>query len=131
MTATNPTVPELRRQIEASWESLQRLLAGLDESQLTAASGDAWSIKDHLAHVAAWERSLAALLEGRSRDQALDLCDAEVAHDDIDALNAAIQRRAAERSPAEVLAESREAHQQVLRALDALSDQDLLRPYSH
>lgn len=133
MTATNPTVPELRGRIEESWESLQALLARLDERQLTAADGEEWSVKDQLAHLAAWERSLAALLEGRPRDRALDLCDSEgeAESDDIDALNAAIRERAAGRTLAQILAESRDAHQQVLRALDALSNEDLLRPYGY
>ena len=58
---------ELLQAIERSWASLDDLVAGLREPELTRHGPDGWSVKDHLAHLAAWNLALVALLEGRDR----------------------------------------------------------------
>ncbi len=128
-----PRQADLLRRIRDSRAALEQMVARLGEVQLTTPGLDGWSVKDHLAHVAAWEESLLALLEGRDRNAAIgiDPSSAESANHDVDALNAIIQRRSRERSLADVLATFRETHGRVLAMLAKLTDADLLRPYSH
>src|SRR5437588_10496967 len=65
----------LLQSIERSWASLDQLTEGLTEAQLARPGPAGWSVKDHIAHLAAWNLSLVALLEGRDRDAALGVWD--------------------------------------------------------
>jgi Mycothiol maleylpyruvate isomerase N-terminal domain len=77
---------------------IQQERAALEEtiSQLTAAEmtkpgpNGGWSVKDHLAHLAIWEKGVAALLEGRPRYAAMGFEEATYLHTDLDGLNAII-----------------------------------------
>lgn len=128
-----PRKAELLRRIRESRAALERTVDRLSEAQLTTPGSDGWSVKDHLAHVAAWEESLLALLEGRDRNVAIgiDPTTSASSDSDVDAINAIVQRRSRERSLADVLATFHDSHARILTALDRLSDADLLRPYSH
>ena len=54
---------ELMDRITAGYEALERVLRGLDETQIDRTGPDGgWAIKDHLFHLAAWERGIAWLL---------------------------------------------------------------------
>lgn len=126
-----PAKAELLDRIDASWTKLNRIVAGLDEGQLTTLRDTSgWTIKDHLAHLTAWEQSLLALLEGRDRAKAAGI---EEATDDMDVddENAIIQRRNADRPLADVTDAFHRSHQAVMARLNAMSDVDLLRSYAH
>jgi len=74
--AENESTPqskaELVARITREWDALQAAIAGLSEEQLTAPGDGGWSIKDNLAHIAAWEQyMLAAVLQGQTAAQAL------------------------------------------------------------
>ena len=62
-----PTVREVIDRIEEEWEALQRALAPLSEEQMTEPGTGGWSVKDELAHLAAWARGLAALVRKQPR----------------------------------------------------------------
>jgi hypothetical protein len=123
------TVAELLARIEAGWTALNDLVGRLDEAQLTAPGADGWSIVDHLAHLAAWERSVIGLLRGQPRHAAMGI-DRDTYERGFDAANAAIQARSAGRSLADVRAEVAATHQEVLALLAGLTDADLVRTYS-
>jgi len=123
----------LVRHIRDSRSRLEQTVSRVDEKGLTSPGPDGWSVKDHLAHVAVWEESLLALLEGRDRVVAVGLVSATTESDtrDVDAENADLQRLHRDRPLADVLATFRETHARVLTALERLNDADLYRPYSH
>ena len=50
--------------IECSWASLDEVVGGLIDEQLGSSGPDGWTVKDHLAHIAGWNLSLVALLDG-------------------------------------------------------------------
>jgi hypothetical protein len=52
------TKAELMARIEREWAVLQALLAQVSEEQMEAPGADGWSVKDQVAHLAAWERHL-------------------------------------------------------------------------
>jgi uncharacterized damage-inducible protein DinB len=112
---------------------LDERVRALPEASLTIVGPDGWSVKDHLAHLSTWEESLMALLEGRDRDAAVGFvgAEAESTGHDVDAINAAIQRRAKDRSAADVLEAFHATHRRCVAAIEALSDEDLTRPYSY
>ena len=58
MTAPNS---EMDRN-ENSWSELVDAVDGLGPGGLSLTGSDGWAVKDHLAHVAAWEHSLLALI---------------------------------------------------------------------
>ena len=122
---------ELLARINDSRAALELLVNRLDEDRAVAPGADGWSVKDHLAHVAVWERSLLALLEGRPRHEGMGLDRATYEDGDSDAINAALYARHHDRPLSEVLADFRATHERLLSVLSGMSDEDLYRPYSH
>lgn len=123
---------ELLARMAFAYDALEELLGALDEegrSRPESASG--WTVKDHLAHLAAWERGIVALLQKRPRYPAMNL-DVDLATSgDFDAINDALYQQHRDRSWAEVEADWQETHQRMLYVLDGLNDADLFRTYSY
>ncbi|MCC6790680.1 MAG: DinB family protein [Thermomicrobiales bacterium] len=127
-----PTRAELMERIEAAWADLDQALIDLDGHQISLAPAPGeWSIKDHLAHLATWTVSAAALLSGKSRPEAMGVDGSVWASADEDEINAQIERIWSERAPADVLAALRTAQAQLRELIGAMSDDDLARAYSH
>lgn len=131
-----PRKTALDEEIASSWARLERLVAGQSDDRLQAPLADGWSIKDHLAHVAVWEKALLGRAEGKDRLGAMGIDPAaveamrpSVGGSQIDAINAVVYRQSQDRSLADVLADSRETHARMLAFLAKLSDLDLLRSY--
>ncbi len=121
---------ELMDRIAAGYEALETLVAGLDGLQLEHPGSEGWAIKDHLFHLASWERGIAWLLSGRSRYEGMGVTPEEWQAQTMDEVNDLVHQRNRERTAAEALAAFREAHQAMLDALAPLEDADLQRPYS-
>jgi hypothetical protein len=119
----------LLERIEASWNDLFEGVTNLGPGGLMLAAPDGWAVKDHLAHVAAWEHSLRGLISGRDRLAAMGLRE-HVEHD-TDAINAAVQKLHADETPEQVLKYFRESHSALMGALGKLTEADLQKPYSH
>jgi hypothetical protein len=115
-------------------EVLEKTLEGLSDAQLTSPGKDGWSIKDHLMHIAVWEQGIVALLNKQSRYAAMGLSRDEwrIEYPDFDnKTNALIHERTKSRTLAEVRAAFHDSHQQMLDVLARLTEDDLLKPYSH
>lgn len=118
--------------IDQTWNRLQQLVRGLDAEQLTAVrDSQGWSVKDHLVHLSAWERSLIALLQGRDRSEALGIGDIDTAEMDVDDKNRIVRQRNEQRSLEDVMATSQQTHQELRAFLGQMSEADVLKPYSH
>lgn len=117
------------QRIEAAWNQLVELVnQARDAGGLNQAGRDGWTVKDHLAHIAAWERSLLALIEGHDRDSAMGLSEPV---EGIDNVNEAIRQLHATDTADEALGYFRDSHARLVGALGKLSDADLEKPYSH
>ncbi|HEY7295368.1 MAG TPA: ClbS/DfsB family four-helix bundle protein [Dehalococcoidia bacterium] len=126
------TIAALVARINGSYARVNELIGGLSEGQLTVrAEPSGWSVKDHVAHLTAWEQSLLGLLAGLPRWQVMGVSTATWDAHDVDAINAAIAAQGRDRSTATVLADFHATHQQMIAALERLTDADLLRPYAH
>jgi hypothetical protein len=123
---------ELITSIEAAWATMQHTLAGLSEPDLTTPDPvTGWSVKEHLAHLAAWEQGIAALLQSRSRWVAMGVDEATVEATDMDGLNDILVAQSRQRSLATVLTEFQQAHQEMIAVLTKFSETDLYRSYAH
>ena len=115
--------------IEAGWKRLGELVNQVEDAAgLNKVGADGWTVKDHLAHVAAWEHSLLALIEGHDRERAMGLSGAVEGMDNV---NEAIRKLHQTDTPDEALDYFRDSHARLVSALGKLSDADLQKPYSH
>lgn len=123
---------DLIARINVAWEDLQATLAGLTEEQLTVPrDAQGWSAKDHLAHLADWERSVVGLVrDRRPRYTTLGIDQALFASRDFDKQNAVILAATRDRSLAEVRADLSNVHREMLALLATLSEQELATPAS-
>jgi tetratricopeptide (TPR) repeat protein len=84
-----------------------------------------WSAKDHLAHLAWWRDRTARLVEAVRTG-----ADPPPPVDD-DTQNAIIYRDYRDRPAAEIVAEARQSWDHIAAAIEACSEDDLLRPHPH
>ena len=110
---------------------LDAAIEPLDDATLDASPAGGWSIKDHLAHLTAWERSIAAMLRGRPRHEGLGVDRTTYLGHDIDEINQEVYERNRDRPASEILADFRRSHQEIMSILEGISDEDLRKPYSH
>jgi hypothetical protein len=117
--------------IEGAWTSLNAALDRLTAEQMTQIRDpQGWAVKDHLVHIAAWERSVVVFLQGRPRYEGLEVDEQVYARGDDDEINAAIQAKRKDLSLSEALADLREVHGQLLSLLEPMSDDDMYKPNS-
>ncbi len=126
-----PTVSELFLRIARGRAQLEEWIATLGAKKLSAPGKDGWAIKDHLAHLAAWEKSTAALLRGESRYAAMGVELGSLAPNDFDAINQQIYAQHKDRPLDDVLNFFHNAHVELQNELAKMSDADLMKPYSH
>lgn len=122
---------DLMNQINEAWTAYTSALAGVDPAQALVPSADGWSVRDEVAHVSAWERSVTALLKGESRAAAVGFEPDEYEASDIHQINARIKAAAADLSLAEAVARAEATHADLLAVLEPLSWDDLQKPYTH
>lgn len=122
---------ELVARIEEGFQNFNQYLDALTEQQLTQPTDAAgWTAKDHVIHLATWEDSILALLEGAAQWDRMNV-DREIWKQGDDAINAVIQQRYQDMPLADVRRTFRENHQRVLDKLQSLPDEALHRPYNH
>ena len=127
---TRARLIETLRAARADWEAL---IARVDAARLTEPGAeDAWSVKDVLAHVAAYERwtadQLAGLLRGETgmmASSALPDAPSMDSKDDRDRRNEAIFEAHHRHSLARVRAEAREAFARLLELIGQLPEEAL------
>lgn len=120
----------LMERIRKAREALEVLVQPLSEVQLsTPAKGGGWAVKDHLAHLAAWEQfMLKHYLQSLPSHEAMGI-DAETMKGlDEDGINDILYHRIKDRSVSEVLAEFHRSYTQVLETLESTPFEVLMTP---
>jgi len=120
---------------DAAWDRLRSLVARHPESELITAHDPAgWTSKDHLAHLAAWERGMLHVLrdgwpqwQGMGIDAALF---AAMETDGYDRINEAIRQANLDRPVGDVLIELGELHDAMHAVIRGLGEAGLDRPVS-
>lgn len=123
-----PKKSDLLDVIHTERERLEKLIEPLPEDQIIAAGVEAsWSVKDILAHIAAWERMaydrIQAALSGESLKFPLIKGDT-----DVDRFNAEVYANNKDQSSEKVIKEYHDSHQDFLNLIETLQDDFLSRP---
>ena len=121
------TRDEILKTLRASRAQVEAVLTGLTHAQLTepGALGE-WSVKDLLSHLTAWEAEAVTVLAKVKRGQKPGKIPWEPA--EVDALNAKWYKENKSRPLERVLADFRGVRAQMLRQVEALTDNDLAEP---
>ena len=126
------TKAELLTDIDRSWNSLNSILDQLTEKEMTTLQdAQGWAVKDHIIHLAAWERSAVFFLEGKPRHDGLGVDETLYRNGSTDDINAAIFAKHKDLTLSDAFAQWREVHARLVALLQPLSDADLQKPYRH
>jgi hypothetical protein len=122
---------ELISRLETSWNELMNFVVGLDDTAKTQkVTETGWNVSDHLSHLAAWESGIVYLLTGRPRHEGMGITAQQWDDLTMDEINEEVHRAAVGRTPSEAVARLRMAHEEMLKALEGMTDADLARDYS-
>ena len=125
-TIERAQLPSAAAHLAAERAGLLEQLIGLDERVLTESPMlDDWTVKDLLAHIAAWDHWELREMRHMASGESLDLTDVR----DTDAFNARAVAVRRDRILAEVLAELQEARATWVAWLQTLSDEEFFRQY--
>lgn len=118
---------ELLEQIADEWRVLRRAFHDLDQAELVRPGPEGWSVKDHVAHVRAWERiALVRDIEGRSFAEAAEMDAATSAATEGMTAEGGLNDYFAERDRAlpleAVLEASSTLHAELIAAIEALPE---------
>jgi len=116
--------------IDRTWSELNEALDNLSDDQLTNIhDAEGWSAKDHITHMAAWERSALFFLQGKPRHEGIGVNRELYMNGDDDEINAEVRDQKKDLSLAEARAELSEVNGQLLDLLAPMTDADLLKTY--
>jgi hypothetical protein len=120
---------ELLERIHRSRAALEKMISALAPEELETPLPTGWAVKDHLAHLAAWELGIAELLRRRPRFNAMQVEEVGEGDHSEDEINDLIFQRHTGMTTSETMEYFHAAHRQMIEALDGLDDADLYRPY--
>lgn len=116
--------------INRAWNELHATLNKIDPViQTSRQDAQGWTIKDHLVHLMAWERSVLFLLNHQARHEGLGIEQNVYESDDENAINAVIQHHHADWSLDQVQSEFQRVHAELVAKVQTMSDDDLQKPY--
>lgn len=125
------TTREFLVRLDESWLRLMGLVESLTPAQLTGLTDAAgWTAKDHLAHLASWERGMTWLLRKQPRYEGMGVSADIYLGYDIDALNEAIRQNTSQLPLETVLDDLQKTHRQLVDQLTATPEADLQQTYS-
>lgn len=110
---------QLLKRLDTAWEAFKASYAGLSDSELLKPGiTGAWSVRDIIAHVTAWEEEalkyLPLILEGGKPPRY------SVTYGGIDAFNARMTEQKSGLSLAEVLAQQNETHRRLVALVQSV-----------
>jgi hypothetical protein len=119
---------ELLERMQDGYAQFEAFLASLEEEQMTipGVNGN-WSIKDHIAHLLAWQDHLQELLQGvlDGKEPPKPVQEFSI----VDEINDYIYQKHKDRPLAEVLVAFRASYQRVLSTVRAISQERLNAPF--
>lgn len=119
----------LLEKVQTGYAQFEALLASIPQEQMTIASVDGnWSIKDHLAHLLAWQDRLQELLQA-VLDEQKEPPKPETTFSSTDEVNEYIYQKYKDYPLEEVLAAFRTSYQRVFTTIQAFSQERLNAPF--
>ena len=123
------TKPQLLEAMQSEHAALDKVLAALTPEQMTAVSPvTKWSIKDVLAHLTAWEQMCLGWYQAGQRGQTPCLPAEGFNWAQLPALNKQIYAAHHTRPLAEIQQQYRASYRRMLKAVEALSEEELFTP---
>lgn len=112
--------------IRVEYNFLERTLAAVPPERLaeTGVCGE-WSVKDIIAHITAWERRLLGWLAQAKRREAPTFPEPGYTGADVDELNDRDYRDDRERPAADILADFRAIHAEVMTCVESFPEEEL------
>ena len=117
----------LLNDIRKGYTDFDTLLSSLNEQQMMMAGNDGWTIKDHIAHLTAWQQRTFNVLQAVIDNVELPDPTSDMT---IDQINEQFHQRDAALPLDRVLAGHGAMQQQILSAVQSMSEEDLNRPIS-
>lgn len=107
--------------IEEAWNALDAQIARYPDDVITGPTDAAgWTIKDHIAHLIAWEASVVGIIrDGKPQNTTMGVDRTLWEADDLDAINEQIRAETVNDSLARVMEARNSTHRDLLAALDA------------
>ena len=120
---------DLLRRVQQEWAALIQAIDRLTPEQMTAPGPGGWSVKDNLAHLAAWEQFMLRYHLGDEPPHTVMQIDADAFERlDEDGMNAAIYARNKDLPVEDVRNALLRSHEQVIATLEQMSFEDLMKP---
>jgi hypothetical protein len=120
---------KLQEMILSDRAQLDELLATLSAAQMCQTTlENQWSVKDVLAHIAVWEKRCVGWIQAGLRGEKPDKPEAGYTWEVVDKLNEKTFQENRERPLNDVQAAYRQAHQEMLAQVQALSEDDITNP---
>jgi hypothetical protein len=116
--------------IQREWKLLMDVVAKLEAAnKLTAPDEGGWSPKDNLAHLAEWMNALMGHhLDRRPAHEVFRVSEDVTKGWDMEVINPVLYERNKERSVQDVLDELNQVYEGLLKKLDSMTFEDLLKP---
>ena len=132
MTVGPPqTIDELIDRINASRLKILNFVDRSDEQSLTSSTDAAgWTVKDHIVHLAYWQRSISFLLRKRPRYEGLGIRKELWDDEDLEAINAELYQRSSSMEWNDARALYDTVHRELVDILRSMTMTDLMQPYS-
>lgn len=114
-------------------QSLETVINAHSEHDLTELRDpQGWAVKDHLYHLAVWERGIRYLLQGKPRHEGMELTEQQFEDLNADGMNAIIFEMNRNRSLDDVLTTFHNEHRAMVEYLqsDQITWDDLQKPYA-
>ncbi|RMG81047.1 MAG: ClbS/DfsB family four-helix bundle protein [Chloroflexi bacterium] len=125
------TKADLIAHIERDWALTNEWLNSLSEAQWTTIKNpDGWTIKDHVAHLAVWERCVIGIFHGQPYHITLNIPELVFLSGNFDAMNAIIYQAHKDAPLEQVRAHFQATHNEVMQLLVPLTDADMHKTYS-
>lgn len=128
------TAEDMLEQVHAARAEIEAIIDHLSQEQMTGTSDEGgWTIKDHLAHIAEWQRRGLAAIEGRPPWEAFGIERERYEQLDIDGINEILYERNKDRPVEEVLTDFRKTQEKVVLTLEQMNEDDLQKeiPQGH
>lgn len=115
-------------ELRSKYAALEGILAPLDEAQMTTPGviGN-WSIKDILAHISSWQHRLLAWLHAARHNEEPTISGPD-SEEEMDRLNEQFYKENRSRPLADVLGGFRSSYLQIVEAVQAMPEEDLIDP---
>jgi uncharacterized damage-inducible protein DinB len=127
-----PNKSQLLKSYNVSRAVLSDFLASLSEAQAVKPVDEAgWTVKDHLAHLAAWQNGIIALLQRKPRYKAMGLPAAAAEERNVDHINEQIRAAQGSLTLEQVIKLLDVADANFLSVLAKLTTADLIKPYAY